>query len=124
MIAEDDDIVRKAFTEALKSEGYEVTDTPSGEQALLFLKKFQYDLVLTDYQMGAINGIDVLKAAKDINPKYKVIIVTAYGTYSIAKEATDSWKDQNSLVLYKTMSVDNLLSSVRDLLDGKNMNFI
>lgn len=124
LIADDDEIVRKAFAETLSSGGYDVTSVSNGEEAIELLKKSHYDLLLTDYELGDVKGIDVLKAAKEINTDYKVIMITAYGDYALAKEATNSWKDKNSLVLYKTMGVDNLLSNVRDMLDGKKMDLI
>lgn len=119
LMVEDDSNVRMAFTHALQSEGYEVTNLASGEEALIFLKKYKYDIVLADYKMKTIDGLEVLKAARENDPEYKVMIITAYWTQNLADKATNSGKDKNSLVLPKKLSVDDLLSHVRNLLDGK-----
>jgi len=50
------------------------------QMALEKIKRFKYDLIITDLKMNEFSGMDVLSAAKKSSPKTKVIMVTGYGT--------------------------------------------
>ena len=67
------DFVKNFFQER----GYEVTTSPSGEDALEILKKDKPDLILLDIKMKGMDGIAALKHIKDIDRKIKVVMVTA-----------------------------------------------
>jgi len=71
----------------LAKEGYQVTCAESGNQAISLLKKETYDLLLCDIKLGDINGIDVLKRAKEKNPDTVVIMISAYASTENAVEA-------------------------------------
>ncbi|MBN2102787.1 sigma-54-dependent Fis family transcriptional regulator [bacterium] len=84
LIAEDTDSMREAMVQILKKEGYQLIAVSNGENALSVLKTQCFDIVITDYKMGKVDGLDVLKAAKDINPDNEVLIITAYGSIELA----------------------------------------
>ncbi|MCK5543500.1 MAG: sigma-54-dependent Fis family transcriptional regulator [Desulfobacterales bacterium] len=71
----------------LTGEGYNVSTARNGKQALQLIKKRDYDLVLCDMRLGDINGIEVLKAAKEKNPATIVIMISAYSSTENAVEA-------------------------------------
>ncbi len=52
------------------------------------IKRFNYDLVITDFKMNEFSGMDVLKTVKKVSPKTKVIMITGYGTEEGKLEAT------------------------------------
>jgi two-component system response regulator PilR (NtrC family) len=71
----------------LTGEGYKVSTARNGKQALQLIEKKNYDLVLTDMKLGDINGIEVLKAAKEKNSETIVIMISAYSSTENAVEA-------------------------------------
>lgn len=71
----------------LTKEGYQVTCADSGKQAISLLQKASYDLLLCDIKLGDINGIEVLKRAKERNPESVVIMISAYSSAENAVEA-------------------------------------
>jgi len=71
----------------LTKEGYHITCADSGEKAISLLKKTSYDLLLCDIKLGDINGIEVLKLAKEKNPESVVIMISAYSSAENAVEA-------------------------------------
>jgi two-component system, NtrC family, response regulator PilR len=71
----------------LNKEGYHVTSAESGQKALSLLKQHVYDLLLCDIKLGDINGIEVLKQAKEKNPDTVVIMISAYSSTENAVEA-------------------------------------
>ena len=64
----------------LKKEGYDVTCTTSGEDALKLLEDNLYNMILTDVRMPGMDGFDVLRKTKEVSPDTVVIMITAYGS--------------------------------------------
>ncbi|MBN1621960.1 MAG: response regulator [Endomicrobiales bacterium] len=114
LVVDDDDAIRLACIAALKTEGYVVTSASSGEVALELLKKFKYDLVLTDYSMGEVSGLDLLKISKAMNPSCHVILMTAFASQNLAKEVLRG--HEGTSFLCKPINVANLRETVKNCL--------
>ncbi len=87
LLVDDDPLVTAGTGSDLEEEGYEVTTADSGERAIELLNQSSFDLVITDLVMEAVNGIDVLKKSKEINPEMRVIILTGFGDMTSAIDA-------------------------------------
>jgi DNA-binding NtrC family response regulator len=89
IVIEDNDTMRLGISDSLKKEGYAVTSFDNGPEAL---KKFQSipipaSLAIVDLKMEPMNGIEVLKQIKEINPSTEVLMISAYGTVEDAVKA-------------------------------------
>lgn len=73
--------------EVLPERGYTALSATTGQQALRLLAEKQPDLVLLDYQLPDISGLDILQQMAERQPMVPVIIMTAYGSESVAVEA-------------------------------------
>jgi DNA-binding NtrC family response regulator len=71
----------------LEQEGYNVATAASGREALAILGRSHFDLVITDLKMGDVDGVQVMKMAKELHPEIEVIIVTGYATVNSAVDA-------------------------------------
>ena len=94
LVVDDEDFIRVILTEILTEEGYAVTTASDGEQAVELLERQTFDLVITDLQMPGLDGTEVLRAAKRIDPTYPVIMITGYPSKetvarSVREEAAD-----------------------------------
>ena len=58
-----------------------------GNEALAILQRTPVDLVLADYKMPDMNGLELLKASKQLNPEVPMVLITAYGSIASAVEA-------------------------------------
>ncbi len=87
IVVEDNDTMRLGIVDSLKSEGYSVTAFENGVDALKNFKSEQASLAIIDLKMEPLNGIEVLKQIKDINPETEVIMISAYGTIDDAVKA-------------------------------------
>jgi DNA-binding NtrC family response regulator len=87
LVIDDDDAHRTAMVVMLEDEDYEVGEAASAEEALQFLNKKNYDLIITDFKMQKIDGMELLKIITDRNPLQRVIMVTGYGSIEHAVEA-------------------------------------
>ena len=88
LVVEDQDAMRESLVIAFKDEGYQVEGVASGEEAIQRLNSNNvYDLVVTDLKMKKVDGLEVLKAVKNVNSSTEVVLITAYGTISTAVQA-------------------------------------
>ena len=71
----------------LVDRGYEVTSAKNGEEALRILQTEPFDLMISDINMEPINGLELLRKAKESYAKMKVILLTAYETHYSYGEA-------------------------------------
>ena len=84
----DDELSMREFLDILLTEeGYAVSFAASGEEACSKLNREIFDLVITDIRMEDIDGIGVLRKAKEVNPETPVIIISAFATAETAVEA-------------------------------------
>lgn len=88
LVIDDEDIALKALTRILRSEGYDVEGVNTGKKALKQIQSKIFDLILTDLFIDEINGMDVLKAAKNRDPDTAIILLTGHGSIDSAIEAT------------------------------------
>lgn len=90
LVADDEPLMRNLILRILESEGYQVTLTSSGTEALEHLRKEKFDILLSDIKMPGLNGIDLLKNVKASFNDMVVIMMTGYGeAYSIKQALMD-----------------------------------
>ncbi|HXX58917.1 MAG TPA: sigma-54 dependent transcriptional regulator [Thermodesulfovibrionales bacterium] len=87
LIADDEKIALKNLEHVMKKEGYEVTATQSGQNALRLLEDRPFDVVLTDLRMEKVDGMQILKKCQDLYPDTEVIMITGFATLESAVEA-------------------------------------
>lgn len=87
LIVEDEPFQREMLRDHLLREGHRVLEAEAGDTALELLKVNTFDLLLLDYRMAGMNGLEVLKEAKRLCPDVEAILITAYGAVETAVEA-------------------------------------
>jgi len=89
LIVDDQNGIRVLLMEVFNNEGYETFQASNGKKALEVVRTHSPDLVLLDMKIPGMDGLDILKHIKNINPSIKVIMMTAYGELDMIKEASD-----------------------------------
>jgi two-component system response regulator GlrR len=89
-LVDDDPGLLRLLTIRLKSEGFDVAACESASQALVSIKSFRPDVVVTDLRMAKMDGIGLLRELQRRHPAMPVILMTAHGTIPDAVEATKS----------------------------------
>ncbi len=87
MVIDDEKIVGDMAKLSLEQDGYSVETFLNAEPALKRLQEEQFDVVVTDYKMKGIDGMEVLKTVKERYPKTQVIMITAFANLDAAIEA-------------------------------------
>ncbi len=117
LLVDDVESVRDTIVLDLEKRGYVVHTAMNGEEAVRKFKKQPADLVITDLMMGEIDGIQLSKIVKEINPATKVIIHTGFPTTPSAIQAL---KLGVSDYLVKPCTRDDLLKSIEKCLSSEN----
>lgn len=88
LIVDDQNGIRILLMEVFSSEGYETYQASNGKLALEIAKVHRPDLVLLDMKIPGMDGLEILKQLKLLDPNIKVIMMTAYGELDMIKETT------------------------------------
>ena len=86
LVADDEAVIRGLLVDFLAAEGYEVSGACDGLEAVAALETRPFDLVITDLMMPGLSGVEVLRAARRIDPNYPVIVITGYPSRRNAEE--------------------------------------
>src|SRR5689334_3586384 len=87
LVVDDEQSMRDLLAIMLRQAGYDVVVADGGEAAIDILKIESFELVVTDLRMRKVDGLAVLKAAKQLSPRTVVLVVTAYASTETAVEA-------------------------------------
>jgi len=110
LVDDEPGIIRK-FERALKREGYTVNTAESGEKGWEMYQAAFYDVVITDWRMHQMSGLDLLHKIDQKHPfSAKVIVITAYGNENTAIRAHHYHAFD---YLRKPVDLDDILNSVR-----------
>jgi DNA-binding NtrC family response regulator len=86
LIADDEEGIRESLNLILADE-YDLVFARDGEEAFAKLRNESFELALLDLKMPKLDGLDVLKRLKGINATTPILILTAYQSIELAKEA-------------------------------------
>jgi DNA-binding NarL/FixJ family response regulator len=117
LIVDDEDGVLSVLKNSLRKlgEGFRVSTAAGGEAALDLLIQRKFDLVITDYKMAGMNGLELLEKIHSIHSDTRVILMTAYGSTAIEEEAL---RLQAYRYLSKPLEIEAFRQIVREAAGG------
>ena len=87
LVVDDEANARTALAELLRDEGYQVETAADGFKALPKLADFSPDLVLTDLKMPGLDGMELMRRSRELDPERAVVMMTAFGAIETAVTA-------------------------------------
>ena len=87
LVVDDERSMRDLLAIMLKQEGHDVAVVEGGAQAIETLSREVFDLIITDLRMREVDGLAVLRAAKEHSPETVVVVITAFASTETAVEA-------------------------------------
>lgn len=87
LVVDDDSSFRRILEYNLFEDGHKVQTASDGKEALACLEVDKFDVIITDIKMPGMDGMELLRLAKEQNPETEVIVITAFGTIEMAVEA-------------------------------------
>jgi DNA-binding NtrC family response regulator len=118
LIIDDEISQRLILSGYLKGKGYDVLEAESGREGIKLAKENAVDIVLTDFKMPDITGLDVLKEIKKFNPETGVVLITAFGTI---EDAVNAMKEGAYDYLTKPIELDELDFLVKRMLERRQL---
>ena len=116
LIVDDDVNMREMLYNAFRRQGYNVITAANGDDAIRVGSAKSPDLILLDFDMPGINGIEVLKKIREQDAKTKIVMLTGLGTDELEKQARSLGA---SGFLRKTLGVEIITKAVNEILVEK-----
>ncbi|KZS46942.1 DNA-binding response regulator [Paenibacillus glucanolyticus] len=116
LVVDDEPLICKGLAGLLTSSGLAIDDIAtaySGQEALDYIRMGDIDLLVTDIQMGEMNGIELMQQAKIVKPWVQTIIISAHETFQYAQRALQLGARD---YLIKPLNSEQFLDSVRSVL--------
>ena len=118
LVVDDERSMRELLAIVLRREGYEVQLAENGRTAVALLERDPIDLLISDIKMPDMSGVDVLRAAKKVDPDVLAIMITAFASTETAVEAMRLGACD---YLSKPFDVDLLKMKVREKIDNRQL---
>ncbi len=118
LVVDDERSMRELLSIVLRRDGYDVLIAEDGASGLELLKRERVDILITDIRMPQMNGVDVLREAKRIDPDIVGIMITAFAAADTAIEAMRLGAHD---YLSKPFDVDELKIKVRNALEQRQL---
>ena len=87
LVVDDEPKICHLIEELFKLEGYQIDVSFSGVEALQMVKRYNYQMLLTDLKMPGIDGLELIQKAKELNPEIRTIMITGYATVDTAVQS-------------------------------------
>lgn len=113
LIVDDAEFLRVRLTKILSTEGYEVFQAENGVKAVATYQESHPDVVLMDVTMPEMDGLTALKEIIQLDPKAKVVMLTALGQESVVLEAVKSGAKD---FVVKPFEQDRVMNAITKLL--------
>jgi DNA-binding NtrC family response regulator len=118
LVVDDEKSMCQFLSIMLRKEGYDITTVGTGKKAIEEVSGNRYDVVLTDIKMAGMDGMEVLREIKRMDPTMPVVIMTAYASQKTAIEAVNEGAFH---YLIKHAKNDEIKMVVRNALDMKKV---
>ena len=118
LVVDDEAEIREGLEALLTSENFEVTLADTGEAGLRKLEEHPFDLMLLDVSLPDRNGLDLLREVHRRDPAISIILITAYGSIDMARQAFKSGAQD---YITKPWSNDELVAQVSLAIEGHRL---
>ncbi|MBT3376098.1 MAG: sigma-54-dependent Fis family transcriptional regulator [Lentisphaerae bacterium] len=118
LVVDDEISIIEVLKALLKREGYSVKTASSADEAMAALEKEQFDLMISDIRMRPVDGLELLRLAREVQSHLAVIMMTAYAA---VETAVDAMKRGAFDYICKPFKVDELLLTVERALSYEHV---
>lgn len=118
LVIDDEDLMREYVVETLVRAGHKVDSANNGREGISLLESKDHDIMVTDLKMAPMDGLEVLRNAREKSPDTRCIVMTAYGTIETAVTAM---KDGAEDYILKPFAPDALELAVERVLERRQV---
>lgn len=114
LVVDDEEIARDNLTHVLQRDGFDVASAASGAEALEILSRSRIKLLLTDLRMGGMDGLALMKQAREKQPNLEVVVITAHAS---TESAVDAMRAGAFYYIEKPFRLPDVRKIVREALE-------
>lgn len=118
LVVDDEAAIRFGIRDFLETQGFEVSEADSCQQAKEQFASAEPDIALIDYQLGDGNAVDLIPQLREINAEIPILILTAHGSIDLAVQAV---KEGAEHFLTKPIELPTLLTILQRLLENRRI---
>lgn len=89
LLVDDDEFVRDSFRLMFESKDCFLLGVETAEEAIEVLRWQSYDIIITDYKLPGMNGLEFCRQIQKTHPRAKTILITAYGSQTLRDDASE-----------------------------------
>ena len=115
LVVDDDETIRSAVSDILEKIGLKVSSAGNGEKGMDLFVNSKFDLVVTDFDMPGMNGIDLANKIKTKSPSTVILLMTGDEKEFILSRIKDTGIDQ---AIFKPFTFREMAEAVQRLLQG------
>ncbi|MCP3875968.1 MAG: response regulator [Desulfobacteraceae bacterium] len=111
LLVDDEKEFLEIMSERMTARGMEVTTANSATKALSILEKKTFDAIVMDFQMPGMDGMEALKAIKNLKPELQIILLTGYAT---TEKTVEAMKVGATDFLEKPADLESLTQKIKE----------
>lgn len=110
LLIDDDDWVRDSLSLFFKSEGCHILALASAEEALAALKNQTFDIIISDYRLPGMDGIEFFERLSPMHPGVLKVLITAFGSKEVLSRANDAGIQETILKPFDSDAIETSLN--------------
>ena len=118
LIIDDERAIRRALKDILEFEGCSIEEAEDGKQGLKLTQDKEFDLIFCDIKMPAMDGLEFLSSAMNLNIETPIIMISGHGTIDTAVQAI---KDGAFDFIEKPLDLNRILVTLRNAKDRNSL---
>lgn len=123
LLVDDDGNIRRTLALSLKDLNCTVDQASSVDEAMTKIQNRPFDLILTDFKMENLSGLDLIKRARSSRPDAIIVVMTAFASYENAVEVVKEGAFDYLPKPFTTAQLAHLLTKVREIVNLRRENF-
>lgn len=116
LLVDDERTLLEFLSKRLLREGFTVTATFSGEEAVEAADNQHFDVAVVDLKMPGMDGVEAQRRLKELQPLLQTIVLTGYGSF---QSALDSGREDAFQYLLKPVDYENLVETIKEAYKNK-----
>ena len=121
LLIDDDEWIRDSLLLFFQGEGCDLVGLANAEEAMEMLRKQSYDIIISDYRLPGMDGLEFFKLTRESHPHTLRILITAYGSDELASTAFSLGIDDLILKPLTTNAIEKSLSLLVKKYDAKKV---
>jgi len=121
LLIDDDEWIRDSLLLFFQGEGCSLVGLANAEEAIEILKKQSYDIIISDYRLPGMDGLEFFKSTRESHPHTLKILITAYGSDELASMASSLGIDDLILKPLTTNAIEKSLSHLVERYDRQKI---